>query len=206
MLQTVARFDTNGYFGTLYVLIKDKCDVMSLYRPIQPNYTCPTACVQNRLGRAADFIVDALGGSFTLGGTHRLQGRLADFNARAAASAYRVFGATFDVKDQFSNVDHCLGARAVMVETPAPSGSPPRQVGSRISRTIRTGLLVRQTRGVGMGGRDSPSMAGLVCAYGEHEFSESLRADADFINLMSFVRQADDCMVLIIVITGSSQE
>ncbi|KAK3262655.1 hypothetical protein CYMTET_28500 [Cymbomonas tetramitiformis] len=105
ILQTVARFDTNGYFGTLYVLIKDK-----------------------------------------------------------------VFGATFDVKNQFSNVDHCLAARAV-------------------TATI-----------------DSPSMAGLVCAYGEREFSESLRADAYFINLMSFVRQADDCMVLIIFITGSSRE
>ncbi|KAK3233135.1 hypothetical protein CYMTET_56556 [Cymbomonas tetramitiformis] len=84
MLHTVARFDADGYFDTLYVLIKDKCNAMQLYRPIQPNYSSPIALAQNRLGRATDFIVDALGSAFTLGGTHRLKGIIADFNARAA--------------------------------------------------------------------------------------------------------------------------
>ncbi|KAK3284855.1 hypothetical protein CYMTET_7522 [Cymbomonas tetramitiformis] len=243
MLHTVARFDANGFFGTLYVLIKDKCNAMQLYRPIQPNYSSPIALAQNRLGRAADFIVDALGSAFTLGGTHRLKGRIADFNARAAKGAHRVYGATFDVKDRFSNVDHDLATRAitatvdrwgasssvqsVLVKTRGRRGvclwtkGVPTRTAVRITRaklihglilSLRNnfiwiaGVLVRQTRGVGMGGRDSPSVAGLVCAYGEREFSESLRADAYFINLMQFMRQADDCLVLVIFMTGTPVE
>ncbi|KAK3269689.1 hypothetical protein CYMTET_21881 [Cymbomonas tetramitiformis] len=62
MMHTVATFDNHGSFGNLYIMVKDKCRQMRLYRPIQPNYTSPIATAQNRLGRAADFIVDAVGG------------------------------------------------------------------------------------------------------------------------------------------------
>ncbi|KAK3280223.1 hypothetical protein CYMTET_11929 [Cymbomonas tetramitiformis] len=65
------------------------------------------------------------------------------------------------------------------------------------------GKLVRQTRGVGMGGRDSPGAASCVCAFGEREFMQSLGADRRFIH---FWRQADDTLALVWTLTGTRRE
>ncbi|KAK3235624.1 hypothetical protein CYMTET_54185 [Cymbomonas tetramitiformis] len=106
MLDTEAKFDLHGYFGTLYVLVKDKSTDGTAYRPIQPNYTSPIALLQNRLGRAADFIASELGGSFTLGGiTRNLKANVTEFNRLAGDTGSVIYAATFDVNDQFSNVD-----------------------------------------------------------------------------------------------------
>ncbi|KAK3238160.1 hypothetical protein CYMTET_51809 [Cymbomonas tetramitiformis] len=217
----------------------DKDDELKKYRPVQPNNRAPLAPLQNVAGRAIEFVVQEAGGSMTLGGTQRLKQVVEKFNAVSKA-AHGVYAYTFDVKDQFSNLEHKLTKRAIramvavafenagetslLVTVRGAKGvqwytkGVPRVTAVRVTRAklVRAlilslshnyvwiaGKLVRQTRGVGMGGRDSPGTASCVCAYGEREFTMSLGADSSFIH---FWRQADDAIALVWTITGTAQE
>ncbi|KAK3273685.1 hypothetical protein CYMTET_18081 [Cymbomonas tetramitiformis] len=239
MLGTITKFKKTGVFGAAYALLKDKDDELKKYRPVQPNNRAPLAPLQNVAGRAIEFVVQEAGGSMTLGGTQRLKQVVEKFNAVSKA-AHGVYAYTFDVKDQFSNLEHKLTKRAIramvavafenagetslLVTVRGAKGvqwytkGVPRVTAVRVTRAklVRAlilslshnyvwiaGKLVRQTRGVGMGGRDSPGTASCVCAYGEREFTMSLGADSSFIH---FWRQADDAIALVWTITGTAQE
>ncbi|KAK3243601.1 hypothetical protein CYMTET_46756 [Cymbomonas tetramitiformis] len=132
----------------------------------------------------------------TLGGTQRLKHAVEKFNAVSKA-AHGVYAYTFDVKDQFSNLEHKMTEKAIRVMVAAAFENAgetsllvtvrgakgvqwytkgiPRVTAVRVTRAklVRAlilslshnyvwiaGKLVRQTRGVGMGGRDSPGAAG----------------------------------------------
>ncbi|KAK3287917.1 hypothetical protein CYMTET_4595 [Cymbomonas tetramitiformis] len=239
MLGTITKFKKTGVFGAAYALLKDKDDELKKYRPVQPNNRAPLAPLQNVAGRAIEFVVQEAGGSMTLGGTQRLKQVVEKFNAMSKA-AHGVYAYTFDVKDQFSNLEHKLTKRAIramvavafenagetslLVTVRGAKGvqwytkGVPRVTAVRVTRAklVRAlilslshnyvwiaGKLVRQTRGVGMGGRDSPGTASCVCAYGERELTMSLGADSSFIH---FWRQADDAIALVWTITGTTQE
>ncbi|KAK3287920.1 hypothetical protein CYMTET_4598 [Cymbomonas tetramitiformis] len=239
MLGTVTKFVKTGVFGATYALLKDKDDELQKYRPVQPNNRAPLAPLQNVAGRAIEFVVQEAGGSMTLGGTQRLKHAVEKFNAVSKA-ARGVYAYTFDVKDQFSNLEHKMTEKAIhamvsvafdkagetslLVTVRGAKGvqwykkGVPRVTAVRVTRSklVRAlilslrhnyvwiaGKLVRQTRGVGMGGRDSPGTASCVCAYGEREFTMSLGADNLFIH---FWRQADDAIALVWTLTGTRRE
>ncbi|KAK3270507.1 hypothetical protein CYMTET_21100 [Cymbomonas tetramitiformis] len=116
MLGTVAKFVKSGVFGTAYALLKDKDNELSKYRPVQPNNQAPLAPLQNVACRAIEFVVSEAGNSMTLGATQRLKHAVAEFNAKAK-QARGVYAFTFNVKDQFSNLEHRLTERAIRVMT-----------------------------------------------------------------------------------------
>jgi len=239
-LHTIAKFDTNGIYGNVYALPKDKDKQLQKFRPIQPNNRAPMAKLQNVLGRAMEFLVLEIGDSFTCGGTQLTVEHIRTFN-EGSRGAKQVLGFTFDVKDQFSNVEHQVakvaiektieegfalrqaaeallvrrrGARGVRWWQRGLQGATYTRVGPKkmldgmlLSLTNNfvfiAGVLVRQTRGVGMGGSDSPSTALCVCAYGEREFTRSRQCDERYIK---FIRQADDCLALVRCFSGSRRE
>ncbi|KAK3234394.1 hypothetical protein CYMTET_55336 [Cymbomonas tetramitiformis] len=113
MLGNVCKFRRTGTFGATYALLKDKCVEIKKYRPVQPNSGGPIAPLQNLSGRAIEFMVEQAGGSLTLGGTHRLMQAVKRFNEKAqGARGIYLFG--FDVKDQFSTLEHRGCERAVI--------------------------------------------------------------------------------------------
>ncbi|KAK3280685.1 hypothetical protein CYMTET_11480 [Cymbomonas tetramitiformis] len=112
MLGTMTKFKRTGVFGAAYALLKDKDVELQKYRPVQPNNCAPLAPLQSLAGRAIEFVVQEAGGSMTLGGTQRLKHVVEKFNS-VSKVAHGMYAYTFDVKDQFSNLEHGMTKRAI---------------------------------------------------------------------------------------------